>query len=346
MFLFLLALCLAAVWKLRSTRFNPAYLGINQTTAVKGFFTGLIFLSHLNTYLDLSLRSTADGYAVKVLLRIGQLMVAYFFFCSGFGILTSYRSDPAYEKGFLKHRVLKLLIHFDIAVFLHLILSLLMKEQHAPLDYVLCWIGWKSLGRSNWFIFVMLALYMTARAAFALRKRTGMSEGAAVAAVYVLSAALWVFLYRTRQDYWYNTLLCFPLGMSVCLHKARIDEACRRNGQYIMLLAAAAVLWFIAYRVAGAVGYSVSAMLFCLLIMMLSMKLEVRSPVLNVLGRYAFEIYVLHRLPMTVLRYSGVTDHYVFGLVSLAVTAIAAFLFKRLERKIDARLGLQTSVRK
>lgn len=61
MFVFLLALCLVSLYKIKIIKWNDSYLALRETTALKGFFIGLVFLSHLQTYLDPSLGGVLDG---------------------------------------------------------------------------------------------------------------------------------------------------------------------------------------------------------------------------------------------------------------------------------------------
>ena len=144
------------------------YMGREQTTAIKGLFALVIFCSHIRTYIELG---GAQGQIYDYILNlIGQLMVVMFLFYSGYGILEAYKSKKEYEKNFIKRRFFKVLVHFDCAVFLYLIVDIILKIKYMPIDYLMCWIGWKAIGNSKWFVFDILLLYLLTYVAFKIVK--------------------------------------------------------------------------------------------------------------------------------------------------------------------------------
>lgn len=153
-------------------------------------------------------------------------MVALFFFYSGFGILQSYATKCEYSSGFFKNRIFKTWIHFVIAVMLYLILSLIIGTKYRTIDYLLAWIGWTSLGNSNWFVFVMLALYVVTWCTFLLIGKRFVEKRNVVLAIGVsaFSCTLWLGLFFSgKQSWWYNTLLCHPFGMWFAVFKDKLD---------------------------------------------------------------------------------------------------------------------------
>ena len=74
--------------------------------------------------------------------------------------MESYKRKPNYKKNFLRNRVLKILIHFDIAVLLYIILQFSLGKRYHFGEYMGSLIGWNTVGNSSWFIFDILALYV------------------------------------------------------------------------------------------------------------------------------------------------------------------------------------------
>ncbi len=91
-------------------------------------------------------------------------------------------------------RTLKLLIRFDVAIVLFLIVGLMI-GKHYPLQRILLsFIGWKSVGNSNWYIFVVLCLYVFTFVADTIFKNKYTLIALFVAACglgYILLSACW-----------------------------------------------------------------------------------------------------------------------------------------------------------
>jgi hypothetical protein len=284
MLVFLLLLCAASLYKIRLTRINETYLDIQETTALKGFFIGLVFLSHMQTYLNPALGGVSYRYALSVINLFGQLMVAYFFFCSGYGVLFSFQTKKDYDKGFLKHRLLKTLVHFDIAIVIYLLVSICIGKQYDLKNYLFCWIGWESIGNSNWFIFVTLILYMITWIAFMIKRKTECSALAMIVIIIVMCCGLWIGLYYTKSSYWYNTLFCYPLGMLIALHNEKLNFILKKNLHYGVSILCSLMVFLVFYMIPNEVAYSICALAFCCIVMLISFKVEVRSPVLLWMG--------------------------------------------------------------
>ena len=270
----------------------------------------------------ITLTSGADLFARTVIAGIGQLMVTVFFFYSGYGIMEAFARKPDYLKGFFKNRILKTLVHFDLAVLLYLALDYILPGSHYPLDRtLLAFTGWTSIGNSNWFVFCTLALYLLTLLAFAVFRK---NRGLAVATVCVLTAGLIVFLALVKEDYyWYNTLVCYPLGMLWSLGRGGVEKTfAKKLGRWWAALAALvvsvaglAVLMLTLMNNKALVPtvndlgfqslYMLLSCAFCLLVAVSQMRLRTQNAALNFLGVNAFSIYILQRLPMLVLKHFG-----------------------------------------
>jgi len=218
------------------------YMSQERTTSIKGVFAFIIVMSHMLQYITIS--NAPDRFAGTIITAIGQLMVAMFFFYSGYGISESSRNKQGYMKSFFKNRILKTLVHFDLAIILFIIFNAFIGVRYSPERTLLSFVGWSSIGNSNWFVFCTLALYVVTLIAFGVLHKY---RRIAIAAVWVLTIALAVLLRVVKEDYWwYNTLLCYPLGMLWSEIRQPIECAMRKNtgiwwGAMLISLAWAAV---------------------------------------------------------------------------------------------------------
>jgi len=321
-----------------------------RTTSIKGIFAVIIVLSHLLQYV--SLRWVGDVLAKSVIINIGQLMVTVFFFYSGYGIVEACKRNPDYIKGFFRNRFLKTLAHFDLAIILFALVNLLMGKPNNLSSLLWALTGWKAIGNSNWFIFCTLALYLLTIPAFLLLRR---HRPWAVGVMWLLTLGLILALRGAGKDsWWYNTLLCYPLGMLWSEIRIYAEDAFRKNIRYWWASAAAIIAVFgfchilysrrsngIAYpgflRDMDPQGfYLFFACMFCLFVVITQMRLRTHNPVLHWLGVHSFSIYILQRIPMRVLDHLGLAENDdLFVLLSFAATLMIAPAFTYATNRLD-----------
>ena len=146
-----------------------------------------------------------------------------------------------------------------------------------------------------------------------------------------------------KEAHWYNTMLCYCLGMRYSLLRKRVEAIVIKNDfRYILCLLAAVLAFFcmrqLQYRVPF--GMSVYSMVFMILLTLLTMKTAPDNRFLQYLGDNVFEIYILQRIPMRLMRSFRIARHQpvVFVLLSFVITCILAYLFRRAMEKLDKKL--------
>ncbi len=329
----LVALCL---WKIRFAGFHENYCDKDPTTAIKGLFALIIFFSHCRGYLQLEPTLTNRLFN-QFFLYLDQSMVALYFFYSGYGICESLKRKEGYRNRFLKHRFLKTLLHFDLAVLLFVIASFIPPITHIyPLkNYLLCWTGWESVGNSNWFMFAILALYLIAYGAMWIR------GGWMAIKVLLPTALLWILLFWSHKGdhWWYDTLITFPLGMLYAQLKPRIDQALHRPATWWATLVGLTLVYVIMHHLIGVDKWGIVSCLFCLMIVVGTMKVQIGNPVLKWVGIHAFAIYILQRLPMNLLSDWGISPQTaVFVPCAIIATFLLAAGFTWATDHIDKKL--------
>ena len=152
---------------------------------------------------------------------------------------------------------------------------------------------------------------------------------------------LWVFLYFTHsgQQWWYDTLAAFPLGMLFSQVKPAIDRHLRKPGIWWAVFIGLALAYPLAHYWLHVDKWGVVNCLFCLLAITLSMKVRFDNPALQWLGVNAFAIYILQRLPMNILAFAGVNKHVLlFSICSFALLLPLAWGFTWMNGRIDQKL--------
>ncbi len=309
------------------------------TDSVKGIFIWLVFISHFFGYI--SYTSLADNLGQRVVGLIGQLMVACFLFYSGYGISEAIKKKKSdYVKTLPKNRILKTLLHFDIAVLIFIIIGLINNKSFSSKQILLSFIGWDAIGNSNWYIFVILVLYILTWISFTV---FGKNENLALIINTLLTVGFIVFLYYTRDFYWYNTALCYALGMWVSFYKESfLKTVTKSNLQWFICLLSALAAFFVVSvmpkaGIFSAINILLKAPFFVLVIIVTLTKIKISNKALIFSGQHLFEIFILQRIPMELLHTWGMAKYniYLYFVLCAVITLIIAVIFRFCMNKLD-----------
>ena len=340
-FVFLVLLCaLPGAKAAEPGKIFPDYISRTQTTAINGIFVLLVFFSHVSTYITMSGPLDAAYQSMKSYL--GQMVVVTFLFFSGFGMMESItKKGMDYVKSIPWRRFCKVLFHMILAVLLFWVVDLLLKKPPALINVLLAFIGWTSIGNSNWYIFAVLALYVIVFLSFIVCKANRW-VGAVLTTLLSVLFVYWQM--RIGRDRWtYNTVIVFAAGMWYSLLRGPLEKLVSR-GTPLWFLSFGALfalyLVFDAKKNGGIEQYSLWAICFVLVLVLLSMKLKIGNGLLQFFGSHVFSIYILQRIPMMLLSHFGYQQGhpYRFVVACFAATLVLAVLFDWGTDKLDALL--------
>lgn len=320
-------------------RKDDGHLSPAQTGTVNGFFVLLVFLRHTVDYVDFG---AFDSIFVTVNRHLDQLIVAPFLFYSGYGVCCSIRKKgKPYVSRLPVDRLLKVWLHFALAVGLYHILSIALHKGYDPIRIALSYTGWDSIGNSNWYIFATLCMYLATWLSFTLFPRRHL-----VAALTLTALAVGYILVMRRLKglWWYDTALVYPAGVWYGLYGDRFERWVRKPLRPVAM-AGMAVCFAACYLLRdGLIWRELMAVTFSLTILFATMIFKIGNPVLKFLGKYTFEIYILQRLPMILLK-GQFSNRYVYLAVSFAATVVLAIAFKAVLDRLD-RLIFRKGVKK
>lgn len=325
----LLAVLLVALWGLRPRR-DAEHLCKDQTCAINGFFVLLVFLRHTVDYIPMG---PWDGIFAQINKELDQLIVVPFLFYSGYGIMRSILAKgKAYVTGIPKNRIFKVWYHFAIAVALYWIVSLLLQKNYAPLRVALSFTGWDSIGNSNWYIFATLWMYAFTWLAFTLLpNKHGLAAGLTVA----LSVGYILVLQNHKGIWWYDTALVYPAGLLYGLYGEKLEKHLTGILPRLLALAICAGLFALSFHLQEILLLrQAMAVFFALLVLCITMLVKISNPVLLFLGKYTFEIYILQRIPMLLLR-SVIPNNYLYLAAGFAASLLVAVGFHKLLQRLD-----------
>ena len=226
-------------------------------------------------------------------------MVEPFFFYSGYGIMEQMKErGEKYTKGFLKRRLLPIWASFAVYVSLYLVYSICVHSDYSVKRILLAFIGWESLGNSNWFMFDTFILYLFLSISFRFCKG---NHKFIVCSMSILCCVFVAVLCCFKESWWWNTVLCFPAGMVFSLLRNQIEKVVDKN--YFLSLLILVIGFLLLHELTRRVRYvyCLYAIGFSLIVVILSMKVKIKGTALNLLGKHVFGIYMIQRLIYMIL---------------------------------------------
>lgn len=355
MFIFVLAIVALALFK------SDFYLGKgydsnllfenalerNVTDSIKGIFILYVVMRHAVPYIPNEVLGNTFDHLYLVFNRwVRQLLVVMFLFYSGYGVGSAIiNKGKPYVNSIPTKRFLTTLINFDIAVLFFIILNLFLGISMSLKETLLSFTGWSNIGNSNWYIFCILILYATTYAAFKLR----ITPPNSCIVLIISTLAYMVIIGRYKQHWWVDTVFCYPLGLLFALYKNQFRKIF--TFAYWPTLIIFTILFFITYHCQSLpfvfpgckyvmlFAMNIYAMLFALIVVMITMRWQIHNNILKWCGVCLFPIYIYQRLPMIFLENIGsgtfpAAHPYFFIVISYAVTMIIAYFHKYINIRI------------
>lgn len=324
----------------RNGELHSTYISRNQSTAINGLFTILVFWSHVSTYIKLDSAYDKPYSSFKSFML--QMVVVPFLFYSGYGIMESIKKKGmSYVRQVPKSRFLKVLLHFDIAVVLFLALHTVLGNSFPLKRVLLAFTGYTSIGNSNWYIFAVLGLYLIVFAAFMLAR--GNNVVGVILTTLLSVGFVYLQMRLRRPDYYYDTIIIFPAGMIFSLVREPVEKLLTKHEAVYYSVSALTVLAFAFFylkRKNGIEFYSMWGILFMALIVLATMKVQIGNGILEFFGSHVFSIYILQRLPMIILQKMGfaASHKYLYVVLCFFATIAMAVLFDLAMDRLDGVL--------
>lgn len=318
------------------------YMSIEKTNAIKGIFIIFVFFRHFSSYVTYT--ASLDKLATQIFSITGQTIVTMFLFYSGYGIMESIKKKKYdYIKSIPKRRILSVLFRFDIAILLFAFVDLIVGNSFTLSEFVFSLIGWDSIGNSNWYIFIILVCYLLTYISFMIFKN---KKDYAFSALFLCALIiLFVIIFhvtKIKSLYWYNTILCYPLGILFSLYKSKIEKFIMKNSviyfcTFAVLIAITGISWYFSEIILFDLIMMLS---FTLLIVLLTMKCAFNNKILQWFGSHLFEFYILQRIPMIVFQKLGLNSNiYIYFILSFAVMLIIGVIFKLIVDKLWMKIS-------
>lgn len=326
--------------------FDKDYMSIANNNIIKGVFVLLVLLGHGVTYVKTG--GVLDQTYLTMKYHLHQMVVSVFFLYSGYGMMKSIqKKGSGYIRNFPQKRFLIVLINFDLAVVLYLIVNAVFGKVYDLPTILYSLIGWKSVGNSNWYMFAIFGLYILLYLSFLLfrfvEKKWALYLGTVLFTVLTMLFVLWEI--RSGLPNWfYNTMILMPVGCWYALLQEKIDKVVMRND---FIYALVGVVLFVGYWISydkrwtgGIERYTIWALFFVAVVVFITMKVSFKSKILSWFGEHVFSVYILQRIPMLIFSRCGLAAKNSYGFIIgvIVTTVFMAMIFDHLTGKLDKQI--------
>ena len=305
-------------------------ISIDSSNCLKGIMAITVVLHHLS-------QSAPDFHILSPFRSFGSIAVGYFFFISGYGLMSSYQAKGRrYLTGFVEKRIYKLIVPFVFAIILFQVLrgfqnfDLLGDLKTGHVDGVL---------PHSWYIFCAMLFYFI----FYLAFRISFSMKKNLLACLLLTVSLMItFILLHWPGYWIVSLALFPAGLYYKYYeKGWLTKGYKLVmksilGLGMLLLILLTILHFIDCGY-GNHFLSVMTNMAAPLIFIIPISLtDLHNTFLKKLGNISYEVYLVHGVVMEGLRspHLYLENDWLYLLGTFVITILLAWSIKMLIQKV------------
>ena len=307
--------------------YNDDYLSLEITKSEKGIAAILILIHHLSQRVKLSEPFLILGY-------IGFILVAVFFFISGYGLSYGMRNKQNYLDDFFRKRLLPVLIPYWIVNTINIIFCFGKGTIFTPMQYVLSYIC-ADIITGTWFVTAILVLYFIFLIAFKSKNSYTVLE-LCLSGYCVICSCLKLHTSYTAS------IAAFLMGVIWNKIDKKIISWIREKYCFklFIVLGTFSVLFFgrlflvtkgLDNEIVQLILRNLVSVLFILSLITITQKIHFTGKILGWLGNISYELYIVHYVLLMMFR--GLNSN-------LYLTAVfgGGLLLSTLLRNVDKKL--------
>lgn len=333
-------------------------MSIRKSKNVQGLFVILIMMHHLGqktsaAWVPASVRKPG----LEIFVPIGYLLVSFFFFCSGYGLIKSVRTKEDYFEDFLVRRLDPILFTFILTNIIYLVVRFVNGSRSLPVNPY------------SWFVYTILILYIGFY--FIYRKERKHQLFLMCLLILIYSVICYILI---KGDWRINATPVFVIGMVFADHEPRIQESIRKK--MVLWLAVLIIGFLVCFILSENVGVIYKALksvipenvfnyymvnipciilqiiaCSCFSIMVYIILTRGDKPeskigkFLGFFGSMTLEFYLIHGLFVQIFGHHFIDDRtpplcyienvFLYVLVVFALSTVAAFLLKKARRIVS-----------
>ena len=279
-----------------------------------------------------------DAGRLRIFSTIGVWLIGFFFFCSGYGLITSLRTKQDYLKGFLVKRVLIVLVPFFLCNYAYMSVELLRGMQFSTPELIASFFGVLLTNSQMWFAVEIMLLYIVFFLLFTYVKK----EKVCIMTIVALTAMITLIgMLNTRPfclsnwfwgEWWFNTSFMFLFGMIMAHSEEKIIAFVKKRYPTVLLLCLVAAIglsfpvnamvemgtYYCEYEGSFTILQIFMIKFVTLLcqfamvffadavVLMAMMKIKCGNRITRSLGSVSLELYLIHNLYLIMFGYMGI----------------------------------------
>lgn len=288
-----------------------------QTSAINGLFVIMVFIRHFYQYVTPS----NNDILFRINVILNQLIIVSFMFFSGYAFVKQYSKSGGYLNK-LPRKIISLWLVFILTVSLFIFVGIAFGNKYDAQTVLLSFIGMRSVGNSTWYVVAILFMWIFSYIAF---KQKFVSP---LIIMPILTFLYIAIMSRIKDAVFYNTVIAYLFGIYFAFYERQLISLLSKY--YYLILTLICILLAVCSRlVSSFLIFELWVILFSIFLILFSIKIQINNKVLNWLSAYTLEIYLIQRIPMTVLE-GRITANIVYFAVCLILTLGLAIIWKKL----------------
>lgn len=298
------------------------FLPKETTYSLKGICMVMIIMCH--TYIHWQITNPPGFMEYLYIRKWGEWGSGLFLFLSGYGLFLSINKSERGEitYSYIWEKLKKLITPFIYVWVVYLLLFLLFDREKIKLELLSYFFTFAVPYAETWFFRVIVSLYILVYITFKFCKKNVLSVG-----IIVLLCScyyLYVSKYSGLGRWWYNSIMCFPLGMIIAYFRTTISKI---NPLAITLLLQILFILVILYTKSDMLW----CMSFSLAILFLCNFISLNIYIFNWVGTNSLFFYLLES-PSKIYFSSFFTwNYFMFIFITLVVISTLILIYKKLQ---------------
>lgn len=322
---------------------DSTFMTKEKSTMMKGGLALCILIHHILEFV-----SNSDKiYPVHV----GYLLVAAFFWISGYGVRKSLLKKEQYLDGFLAKSISKLYVPFLVVSAIYIGVRYCFGITYSLKMILTSMIGIRTIASFSWFVFEIIALYIVFYFAFVVSKKHG------ELLVFLTTLAFVWFAYQKEMDtYWYVSTLAFPFGM---LTASREEIFAKRIFQSRKICLLSIILLIVttfgastdilgkffdskdAIQIISSISAIISSLFACMMVGFLASRMSGKNyRFLTFWGKNSYELYLMQGLFVRGFKEIVIiSNDFLYAAAVVAFSLVAALIFKQLLKNTRGKVS-------
>lgn len=311
---------------------KEAVLDKDDTYKIKGILILGVILHHMTSYTNTPVLYN------QIFSDIGYCLVAVFFMLSGYGMTCSInkKGKESYLKHFIQNKVLKWFLPYMVIVAIYFVIYIFVLQLDADGIKRLILIQGNCITPFSWYLYSLIIFYLIFWISYKITD--GIKAEVLITLGTMLYIVVCVKLYLL--SYWYVSSFCFVLGVIWANHEGTINRYLKKTRWTLLALTVLAITLGYVRNTYITNGHLMDvikmmiAILFTMVVVLITFRINLPGKYLKKIGELSFEIYMLHGAVIYILKALEINNYILFTLLSITGAIIISIPMNKLDKKL------------